>query len=281
MYESEHEQKTESVKTSRELISDEEFKNQHRTKPKAFTRMRKLTFSSVMILLLQKSQKSLQLVLNEFYDKLEPVTAGAFTQARANLRYTALIELNQKAVVDVMYRDNNIQLYKGMRVLAIDGSKVLLPQHSSVIKEFGEIAYSNNHPDVQGSHAYGLASSMYDVLNRISVDSVLGKARDYEVELAVSHHLPHTRDNDLLLFDRNYASYFLIALLASLGRKFLIRCSSASFSIARKMLKGEGADDQIVSLITPNWKKCVLTIYPKKSKSVLSECVWKLANMKY
>jgi len=42
------------------------------------------------------------------------VTTGTFTQARANLRYTALIELNQKAVVDVMYSDNNIKLYKGV-----------------------------------------------------------------------------------------------------------------------------------------------------------------------
>ena len=77
--------------------------------------MRKLTFSRVMILLLQKSQKSLQLVLNEFYDKLdidEPATAGAFTQARANLRYTALIELNQKGVVEVMYRDDDIHTHQ-------------------------------------------------------------------------------------------------------------------------------------------------------------------------
>ena len=203
-----------------------------------------------MILLLQKSLKSLQLVLNEFFEKLniEPATAGAFTQARANLRYTALIELNQKAVVDVMYRDDDIKRYKDMRVLGIDGSKVLLPQHDSVIKEFGEISYSNDHPDVQGSHAYGLASSMYDVLNRVSVDSVLGKAHDYEVELAVFHHLPHSRDNDLLIFDRNYPSYLLIALLVLCGRKFVIRCSASSFARARKMLEGEGADDQIVSL---------------------------------
>ena len=164
-----------------------------------------------MILLLQKSQKSLQLVLNEFFEKqdIEAATAGAFTQARANLCCTALIELNQKAVVDVMYRDNDIKLYKGMRVLGVDGSKVLLPEHDSVIKEFGEISYSNDHPDVQGAHAYGLASSMYDVLNHVSVDSVLGKARDYEVDLAILHHLPHTRDNDLLIFDRNYANYRL------------------------------------------------------------------------
>lgn len=78
---------------------------------------------------------------------------------------------------------------------------------------------------------------MYDVLNRISVD--IGKA--YEVEFAVSQ--PHTQENDLL--NRNYASYFLTALL--LGRKFLFRCSSASFSTARKMLKSEGADDQIAT----------------------------------
>ena len=38
-------------------------------------------------------------------------------------RYTA--EFSQKAIVD----DNDIKLYKGMRVLTIDGSKVLLPEH--------------------------------------------------------------------------------------------------------------------------------------------------------
>lgn len=238
------------METRHELIHDEEFKARHRTKPEAFTRMRKLTFSSVMILLLQKSQKSLQLMLNEFCGKLdiEPATAGAFTQARANLRYTALIELNQKGVVEVMYRDDDIKLYKGMRGLAIDGSKVLLPQHESVIKEFGEISYNNDHPDVQGAHAYGLVSSMYDVLNRVAVDSVLGQARDYEVDWVVFHHLPHSRDNDLLIFDRNYANYLLIALLVLCGRKFVIRCSASSFSNARKMLSGEGADDQVVAL---------------------------------
>ena len=56
MYESEHDQKKESVETSRELSNDEEFKNRHRAK--TFSRMRKLTFSSVIA----KSQ-SLQFVL--------------------------------------------------------------------------------------------------------------------------------------------------------------------------------------------------------------------------
>ena len=48
----------------------------------------------------------MQLILNELTSKLntEPVSNSAFTQARANLNYTAFIELNQKAVVEVMYR---------------------------------------------------------------------------------------------------------------------------------------------------------------------------------
>jgi hypothetical protein len=89
---------------------------------------------------------------------------------------------------------------------------------------------------------------MYDVLNEVTVDCVLGKAHDYEVDLAIFHHLPHTRNNDLLIFDRNYPSYMLVSLLVLCDRKFVIRCSAASYSTARKMLKGEGADDQIVSL---------------------------------
>lgn len=241
--------KQQSVETSQELIQDEEFKDRHRTSEKVFTRTRKLYFSLLIVLVLRKSVKSLQLILNEFTlnFNLEPVTNSAFTFARANLKYTAFIELNQKAVVDVMYSDDNIKLYKGMRVMGIDGSKILLPDRAEITEEFGQISYSNNHPDVKGSHNYALASVMYDVLNRVAVDSVLGNARAYEVDLAIGH-LKHSLDNDLLLYDRNYASYFHLATLCKLGKKFVIRCSAASFNQARDMLKGEGSDSQIVTL---------------------------------
>lgn len=72
---------------------------------------------------------------------LETVSNSAFTFALANLSYTAFIELNQYAFVDVMYSDDNIKLYKDMRVIGIDGSKILLPDVPDVIKEFGQIPY--------------------------------------------------------------------------------------------------------------------------------------------
>lgn len=222
----------------------------------AFTRRRKLYFSLVIVLILQKSMKSLQLILNEFTLKfgLSTVTNSAFTQARANLRHTAFIELNQKAVVGVMYSDDNIKNYKGMRVIGVDGSKILLPDTPDVIQEFGQISYSNDHPDVKGSHAYGVASVMYDVLNRIAVDSVLSKARAYEVDLAVEH-LKYSRENDLLIYDRNYPSYFHLSTLCKLDKRFVMRCSASSFSVAREMLEGKGAESQIVMLKVPRGKR--------------------------
>lgn len=192
--------------------------------------------------------KSIQLILNEFSSlfELETVSNSAFTQARANLSYTAFIELNQKAIVEVMYSDNNIKLYKGMRVLGIDGSKILLPNSDDITKEFGQISYNNNH-EVKGSHNYATASVMYDVLNKIAVDSILSHARAYEVDLAIKH-LEYSNNNDLLLYDRNYPSYFHLATLCKLNKKFVTRCSLSSFNQARNMLKGEGADSQIVTL---------------------------------
>jgi hypothetical protein len=209
-----------------------------------------------MILLLRKSLKSLPLVLNEMAEKRdgEVVTAGALTPARANWRYTAFIELNQPAVVDVRYRDDDLKRYQGMRVLAMDGSKILLPKHQSVVEEVGEISSSNDHPEVHGTHAYALASARYEVLNGVAIDSVLGKARDSEVDLAIAHHLPPTKENDLLIFDRNYPSYLLMALLVSSERKLVRRCSASSFATARQMLQGQGTDDQTVTL-TPHHTK--------------------------
>ena len=48
--------------------------------------------------------------------------------------------------------------------------------------------------------------------------------------------------------DRNYPSYRMMAELQHRNRAFVIRCSAASFGIARQMLKGEGDDSQIVTL---------------------------------
>jgi len=194
-----------SIKRARGLIQSEEFKQRYKNTPTAFTRTRKLHFPILMILMLQKGLKSLQLRLNEFILSLEnkdSISNSAFTQARANLDYKAFIELNQKCVVDVMYRDKNIKTYKGMRVIGIDGSKIILPSTKSIIDEFGEVPYGSKNTFADGTFSYAMASTMYDVLNRIVVDSSLNKFKNYEVDLAIQH-LKFSTENDLLIYNRS------------------------------------------------------------------------------
>ncbi len=73
-----------------------------------------------------------------------------------------------------------------------------------------------------------------------------------EVDLAIGH-LAHTRVGDLLVMDRNYPSYRMLAELSQHQRDFVIRCSSSSFTEARRMLKGEGLDTQVVTLTPCAW----------------------------
>lgn len=194
--------------------------------------------------------KSLQNVANEammWLDKL-PVTASAYSQARYKLKHTAFIDLNQRAVVDTMYGDGDYKTFWGFRVLGIDGSKLALPNNDAIREEFGTIAWTNGKTaEIQGERPYALASVLYDVLNRVALDATMGKAKAYEIDLAVGH-LSHTKAGDLLVMDRNYPSYRMLAEMSRYQRDFVVRCSSASFAEAREMLKGKGADSQTVTL---------------------------------
>src|SRR5215469_16847682 len=94
------------VATTREVIDSEKFQQQHRLHERCFVRKRRLSFSCVLIFILQRSIRSLRLPLNDFAKQLGVerwVSKGAWTQARAKLRHSAFIELNERAVVQIDY----------------------------------------------------------------------------------------------------------------------------------------------------------------------------------
>ena len=227
--------KAQAIEKSRELIKDDSFNARNRKSENMFTRIRCLPFELVLIMILRKSTKSLQCIVNETVISLgmEGVTASAYSQARYKLKHTAFIELNQKAIIDVVYQDQDFTLkgtskkFWGQRILAVDGSKIRLPNTEEICAEFGTIAYSQGeYSDVQGEHPYALGSVLFDVLNRVAIDAALGRTNAYEVDLAIAH-LSHTRCGDLLLMDRNYPSYRMLAITLQKGCDFAIRCSAA------------------------------------------------------
>ena len=161
----------------------------HKTSPQAFSRARKLTFYSVMILILRKSVKSLQLCLNEFVtqtSKAYTITASAFTQARSKLSYTAFVELNND-IVKLYYqgKKNLIKQYKGYRLLGFDGCKITLPDNEETVKEFGSRGFGGkNVKNKKGRCVQTTYEACYDVLNNIAISGILGKGSVYEASLA-------------------------------------------------------------------------------------------------
>lgn len=116
--------------------------------------------------MLRKSVRGLQCLLNETLGTLP--SAAAFTNARKKLRYTAFIELNQRAVIDTMYHDA-YQTLHGLRILAIDGSKIILPDTTQTRATFGVTRVKN--PQYEGVYTCALASVLYDVLNGVALDA--------------------------------------------------------------------------------------------------------------
>jgi hypothetical protein len=143
----------------------------------------------------------------------DEASASAYSQARYKLKHSAFIELNQKAIIDALYQDEDFKKFWGKRILAIDGSKIRLPNTQEVCGTFGTIVYSQGQDsDMQGEHPYALGSVLFDVLNRVAIDATLAPANAYEVDLAIAQ-LAHTQHDDLLLMDRNYPSYRMLATL--------------------------------------------------------------------
>jgi ASC-1-like (ASCH) protein len=207
------------------------------------------------MMLMSNSIKSLQLRLNELVPKLKAgqssISNAAYSKARHKLQHTAFIELNKLTIVDTVYGDHDYKTYKGLRILATDGSKIQLPTNDETREVFGVEQYKNQR-GIQGEHSYALASVLYDVLSEIVIDARLEPIKTYEVDLAGTH-LQRVQKNDLIIYDRGYCAFQMMALVAQTKADFLIRCHDNSFSIVNEMLRGKGSDDVIVT-ITANSK---------------------------
>ena len=112
----------------------------------------------MLAIILRKGVKSLQNSVSEALSWLGAATASAsaYSQARYKLKHTAFIEPNRQAVVETVYGDGGYRRFRGFRVLAVDGSKIALPDTADVRAEFGAIAFSGGKDsEIQGERPFG------------------------------------------------------------------------------------------------------------------------------
>jgi hypothetical protein len=255
------------VETLRRLLCDAGFLARHRVRAEDFTRHRQLTFPVVMLFVLQKTVKSIQRHLQEFLDQLaggtvfEPVTSGAWTHARAKLKHTAFIELNETAVVPMVYapeRQAQVRRWRGRRLLGVDGCLVRLPNSGALREAFGVVDVSNQSGRTGTQYPEGRFLVLYDLLNRVGLSARLESSQVGEVDLAIAQ-LRQAQPGDVIINDRGFTGYVYLAWHRFLGLDYIARCSTASFAAAQELFrKNRGNRSIVVRLLAPPAERAAL-----------------------
>jgi len=255
-----HQRALQLIERLRQRLLEPGFAARHRQRPQDFTRERVLNFPVLMLLLLQKSLKSLQNHLHEFLWQLggrsadaPMVSASALTHARAKLRAGAFIEWNQTAVLPTVYGPAHaglVQRWRGHRLLAVDSSLWRLPDSAELRQQFGVVQCGNQHGEHE-SYPEARVSALYDLLNQVALDAQLVASRQSERPLAEAH-LSAIQADDVILTDRGYTGYRWFVRVRERSGHFLSRCSRASFAAAQALFARDQAGvSRIATLSAP------------------------------
>jgi hypothetical protein len=237
----------EFVSESNRFIFSDVIKERYRMRSTDLTRSRKLPFEQLVLCMLKLLRRSLQLELDSFFKAIgsgvQSITASGFIQSRRKLSPDLFYDLNV-LIASEYYKDNdeNVTLWKGHRILAVDGSTVELPVNEGMKTVYG--THNNQHKidDV----VIGRVSVLYDVLNNIVLDGLLRPIAQGEVTLS-REHLKHTSRGDLIIMDRVYPCFESAYQMQKDGIDFLFRCKT-DFSNVVKAFHLSGAQEQMVRI---------------------------------
>jgi Transposase DDE domain len=203
-----------------------------RVKATDFTRERVLTWPTVVILMLRGQKVSLQNAVNKFFRAVgevwRVVTASAYRQARQKVQPEVFVHLNAVACEEYYTRygaDHEVALWHGQRVLGVDGSYLNLPDTEETRREFS--VQTNQHQG--GEQVQALASVLYDLRNDVGLSAALGP-KQAEKNLLFGTHLAAMQVGDVVVCDRAYADYSVMATIVARQCHFVIRFPRQSFT---------------------------------------------------
>ncbi len=243
----------------RETIFSEELALKFKMKEQDFTRNRKQPFSSTLLFMFNLLRRSLAVEIDGFVRYLNErfssgstrsFTSSAFIQNRKKIDPEVFSHLSG-VIIDNFYTPENegLNYLNGIRVLAVDASKLTLPYTAELKKCYGVMQNQTKVEVVQAR-----ASVLYDVLNGLALDAVLDNLSKGERELALKHSC-RWKKQDLIIYDRGYPSYDFINEHVKLDVDCVIRVTTASFSYAAKFVSG-------------GKKSMVTEIYPAQNHSL-------------
>lgn len=179
-----------------------------------FTRNRKFTFESTLRCIIGLNSKSLSTELLDFFRNTpQAATPSAFVQQRSKIL--------PKAFEDIFSHFTNDLLAKSkadMPIFAVDGSSIQIPTNAE-----DDASY---FPGKIGQKPYNLLhlNAMYDIQNHLYVDAIVQGRHEMNESRACVEMVDRSMiDKALLIADRGYEGYNLMAHCQEKGWYFLVR----------------------------------------------------------
>jgi len=234
-------------------MADCVFINLYKTGDKSFTRNRFFTFKVLLCFLMTNLQKSIQREISLFVDAIEldggsipEVSKSAFCKARRKLMPTVFKALSNE-VVNEFYKIGEAELWHGYRIIGVDGSRIVMPNTKAMSSRFGAVVSSEGNKD-NNATCMAQALTMYDTLNNITLYGSLENIAESETSLVYKALADISLNkNDILVFDRYFASYLLFFHLQKLGVQFCFRMKSGWWNIV-KDFNDSGKESQVLVL---------------------------------
>ena len=207
---------------------------------KDFTRNRKLPFEKLLSLLIKMGGHSLRDEMLDCLDfKESPASVSALVQQRSKLLPEALEYLFR----EFTNRCHNPKLYKGYRLLAVDGSDLQFNANPN-----DPLSY---FPGVNGQKPYSFLhlNALYDLNSNLYLDAVVQKRRAANENAALISMVDHSEIHEpvILTADRGYESYNTLEHISHKGWNYLIRLRESKGIISSLPLP-EGDFDMPVQL---------------------------------
>lgn len=182
---------------------------------KDFTRKRKLSFPKLVSFVLAMEGGTLTSeLLNHFACSPDTASASALVQQRSKLAPETFPTL-----FDLFVRKTQpLKVYQGFRLFAADGSDIQIPSNPKHT--------SSLYPGVKGQSSYNLLhlDAIYDLLQCTYQDACLAGDREANEPGSLCRMVDRSIvEKALIIMDRGYESYNLMAHIQEKGWKFLLR----------------------------------------------------------
>ena len=187
---------------------------------KDFTRNRKLSFEAMIkTLLCMEGGNLTNELMKQFGCRPDVVSASAFVQQRGKILPAAF-----ETIFRLFAEDSDTgRLFNGYRLFAVDGSDLQIPTNPQEKDSF--------FPGSDGQHPYNLLhlNAMYDLLQRTYVDAIVQKKRVYDECRSLADMVDRcsVKQPAIIIADRGYESYNVLAHIQEKGWYFLIRVKDA------------------------------------------------------